>query len=73
MKPGHLSDLDLERYYLGMVPRRQRNAIEEHLPGCPACTARAEIAQEFASSMRAAIATGSFDLDWLERNSQKKR
>jgi hypothetical protein len=39
----HISDEDLERYYLGMVKEESELApLEEHLLACPHCVARAE-------------------------------
>jgi len=73
MKSDHLSALDLECHHLGMVPEPELAAMEEHLLSCSSCVNRAAIAQQFADAMRAAIIAGDFDLDWLERNSEKKR
>jgi hypothetical protein len=43
----HISDEDLERYYLGMVTDESELApLEEHLLACPPCVKRAEEAQD---------------------------
>ncbi len=52
MAESHLSDHDLERYYLRMVTGEQELAtLEEHILGCPEC---AEV-QEYVEIMRAAL------------------
>jgi hypothetical protein len=60
---GHISDEDLERYYLGMVIEEAELApLEEHLLVCSWCIQRAESAQDYVDSMRAAVVQGDFDL-----------
>jgi hypothetical protein len=61
----HISDDDLERYYLGMVrPDSEEDAaIEEHLLACNDCVVRAAETQDYVDAMRAAIIRGNFDLD----------
>jgi hypothetical protein len=61
----HISDHDLERWYLGMIPRdsAERSALEDHLIGCPECIARAEASDSYVDTIRAAIIVGSFDLE----------
>jgi hypothetical protein len=36
----HLSDEDLELYFLGRLSSDQRSAVESHLPECSSCTTR---------------------------------
>jgi hypothetical protein len=51
----HLSDHNLERYYLGMIKdESELGPLEEHLLGCASCTERAEEAQDFVDAMRVA-------------------
>jgi len=51
----HISDLDLERYYLGMVKDKHELApLEEHTLACPSCAGRAEDAQDYVDTMRIA-------------------
>jgi anti-sigma factor RsiW len=53
---NHISDHDLERYYLGMVREEAELApLEEHLLACPACVARAEETQDYVDAIRAAL------------------
>jgi hypothetical protein len=60
----HISDDDLERYYLGMIKDEGELApLEEHLLICPECVDRADEAQDYVDAMRAAIIKGNFDLD----------
>jgi len=60
----HISDEDLERYYLGMVTDQSELApLEEHLLACPSCVKRAAEAQDYVDAMRAAIIEGGFDLE----------
>ena len=60
----HISDDDLERYYLGMLTDESELApLEEHLLACPPCVKRAEEAQDRVDAIRAAITKGDFDLD----------
>lgn len=55
----HISDLDLERYHLGMVIEEYELApIEEHLLGCHACQRRATESDEFVDLIRGALASG---------------
>jgi anti-sigma factor RsiW len=56
MKWIHISDDDLERYYLGMVTAEEELALlEEHLLACPSCAGRAEAAQDYVDAMRVAL------------------
>ena len=58
----HISDHDLERYYLGMVSDEIELApLEEHLLSCSECVARAEQTQEHVDAVRAGIIAGNFD------------
>jgi anti-sigma factor RsiW len=60
---NHISDHDLERYHLGMVKQESELApLEEHLLGCTACAKRAEESAQYVDTIRAALATGKFDL-----------
>jgi anti-sigma factor RsiW len=53
---NHISDHDLERYYLGMVKDEAELAfLEEHLLVCPACVEHAESMQEYVDILRAAL------------------
>ena len=55
MPNKHLSDHDLERYYLGMVTKEDELApLEEHLLACPFCVARAEETQDYVDDVRVA-------------------
>ncbi len=52
----HISDHDLERYYLGMITEKDELAtVEEHLLACPSCVDRAEQVQDFVDAMRRAL------------------
>ena len=58
----HISDEDLERYYLGKVTAEVELApLEEHLLACSWCVERAEEAQDRVNAIRAAMIEGSFD------------
>lgn len=49
----HISDHDLERFYLGMITDDGEIAtIEEHLLVCADCIARAEDTQDFVDAIR---------------------
>lgn len=51
----HISEHDLERYYLGMVKDETELAgIEEHLLWCPSCMDRATGVQRFVDAVRVA-------------------
>jgi hypothetical protein len=54
---NHISNHDLERYYLGMVPENssELETIEEHLLGCPECVARDEQSDAYVDAMRVAL------------------
>lgn len=50
----HISDHDLERYYLGMLQDETELApLEEHILACASCAERAEEAQDYVDAMRA--------------------
>jgi hypothetical protein len=61
----HISDHDLERYYLGMVPKDspEKAALEEHLLACAECVARAEESDVYVDAIRATVIQGNFDLE----------
>ncbi len=64
MSPDHISDHDLERYYLGMVTEESEVAeLEEHLLWCKSCVTCAEEAQDYVDAIRQAIILGNHDLD----------
>jgi len=63
MSTLHISDHDLERYYLGMVTMEEELArLEEHLLCCPACVERAEETDGYVDLIRRAIILGDYDL-----------
>jgi hypothetical protein len=56
MTAEHISDHDLERYYLGMLTEEEELApLEEHLLWCSSCLDRAEEAQDYVDAMRATL------------------
>ena len=56
MSCEHISDHDLERYYLGMVTEEQELApLEEHILACASCAERAEATQDYVDIMRVAL------------------
>ena len=58
----HITDTDLERYYLGMIPEGpELDALEEHLLICGECVDRAEESEAYVDSIRAGIIKGNFD------------
>lgn len=58
-----ISDEDLERYYLGMVPEGLELAvIEEHLLACSSCVERAVQSDLYVNVLRAGIILGDYDL-----------
>jgi hypothetical protein len=59
----HISDHDLERYYLGMITKERELApLEEHLLGCPSCVDRAEEMQDSVDMMRRTLWSCDTDL-----------
>ena len=51
----HISDDDLERYYLGMVTAESELApLEEHIMACRWCASRAEATQDYVDAIRGA-------------------
>ena len=55
MNAEHISDYDLERYYLGMVTEENElAALEEHLLWCISCVGRADEAQDYVDAVRVA-------------------
>ena len=64
MKHSHISDHDLERYYLGMVTDEPELAsLEEHLLACPECVSRAEESDRTIDMIRRALILGNHDLE----------
>jgi hypothetical protein len=58
----HITDTDLERYYLGMIPEGlELDALEEHLLICWECVDRAEKTEAYVDAIRAGIIKGNFD------------
>jgi hypothetical protein len=58
MKSDHISDHDLERYYLGMVTDEAELApLEEHLLWCGWCVGRAERTQDDVDAIRAVMSS----------------
>ena len=56
MGEEHISDHDLERYYLGMVTEEEELApLEEHILCCPLCAKRAEETQDYVDAIRAVL------------------
>lgn len=52
----HISEHDLERYYLGMVTDEAELApLEEHLLWCERCVERAEQIQDYVDALRVAM------------------
>jgi hypothetical protein len=53
---NHISDHDLERFYLGHVREENELAtLEEHLLWCAACQVRMAESKEYVDAMRAAM------------------
>lgn len=60
---SHISDHDLERYYLGMIVNEAEIApLEEHLLVCPECVERAMASDTYVDHVRSAIIRGGHDL-----------
>ncbi len=61
----HITDDDIERYYLGMIPRDSVEAValEDHLLVCAECVERAEESEAYMDAIRAGIIAGDFDLE----------
>ena len=52
----HISDHDLERYYLGMIKdESELAAVEEHLLWCQQCMDRSESTERYVDEMRVAL------------------
>jgi hypothetical protein len=55
MEWQHITDHDLERYYLGMVNEEpELAALEEHVLACGSCAERVDQAQAYVDAMRVA-------------------
>jgi hypothetical protein len=53
---NHISDHDLERYYLGQVQNEAELApLEEHLLCCASCQSRMTESDNYIDAMRAAM------------------
>lgn len=53
MSTLHISDHDLERYYLGLVTQEEELApLEEHLLCCQSCVERAEALENYVDDLR---------------------
>ena len=52
----HISDHDLECYYLGIISEEHDLApLEEHILACASCAAKAEAIQDYVDLMRIAL------------------
>ena len=70
MSEFHVSDYNLERYYLGMITADLELAgIEEHLLSCAACVERAEHIELFVDGLRSVLS----QLDDLPRLDEDER
>jgi hypothetical protein len=60
----HISDHDLERCYLGVIPHDgpEEAELEEHLLWCQECVARAGKSGRYVGAIRAGIIGGKPDL-----------
>lgn len=62
MEWNHITDHDLERYYLGMVKDEAELALlEEHLLACAECAQRAAESDARVDLIRQAIIMDNFD------------
>ncbi len=52
----HISDYDLERYTLDMMPRPEMIVIEEHLLWCDECLLRLEVSERQVKCQTASAA-----------------
>ena len=60
----HISDDDLQGFYLGMGPDEAELAsLGEHSLACSSCVERAEEARKYVDAIRGAIIEGGFDLE----------
>jgi len=60
----HISELDLERYHLGMMPEGEElERLESHLLICGECVDRAEETATYIDAIRAAIVEVGYDQD----------
>jgi len=58
----HISDHDLERYYLGMIATEpELREIEEHLLWCRSCLDRCEATESYVDAIRKAAIVSGFD------------
>jgi len=65
---SHISDHDLERYYLGKIAAEEELAVlEEHLLWCEYCVDRAEETQDYVDVIRVAAYDDAPDEGFLER------
>jgi hypothetical protein len=56
----HISDHDLERYYLGMVAaEKELDPLEAHILVCRSCAARADATQDYVDTMRVTLLKSS--------------
>jgi hypothetical protein len=64
----HLSDIDLERYCLGMIQEGpELDAMEEHLLICGECVDRAQDSDAYIETIRDALVNGGFGPRSLRR------
>jgi hypothetical protein len=57
---GHISEHDMELYYLGMINDECELApLEEHLLGCEACVKRAEASDDYVDAIHVAALCGA--------------
>jgi hypothetical protein len=59
---GHISDIDFERYHLGVVKGEELARLEEHILGCPPCAELAEAFAEYLDAVKTGLAEAGLDL-----------
>jgi len=62
MSVEHINDVDLERYYFGLVNESELTAITDHLLSCHFCRDRARETERQVDAIRAAARQGCIDL-----------
>jgi anti-sigma factor RsiW len=69
----HISEDDLEAYYMDRIPEPELAKLEEHLLWCDGCLDRVEASDRYIDAIRAGARRGGFDVEVLAEEYRPKR
>lgn len=67
----HISDSELEEYYLGMLPEFDLAKVEEHLLWCSDCLSQMAATERYVDAIRGAAIAAAFDREIAGRRGNR--